>query len=165
MSLFNDYQTAINSLAEEKRHKDTIGYQNYLQSEANRQGGLKAITNTAISAALGYAFPIAGLSPGASAALGGALGFMGGGNAMALPYMFNRGGTPKPTGGDVGGSGTINPTGDFSMYDKSVSPILSTSTKDFQPLGSWTNQPISEYDYNPRMIRDMWKRNMRGRRD
>lgn len=149
MSLFNDYQTMINSLAEEKRHKDTIGYQNYMQREANRQGGLKAITNTAIGAGLAYAFPIAGLTAGQSALLGGGLGFMGGGNAMALPYMFNRGGTPKPTGGDVGGSGSLNMDvtgGDFS----GVTPTLGTEIDD-------------PYLINQKTKMGLWAHNMRRR--
>lgn len=105
MSLFSDYQAAINQLAEERRYKDQINYQNYLQSESNRQGTLKGLTNLAIGAGLGYAFPIAGLPAGKSALIGGGLGFIGGGNAMMLPYIFNKGGTPAATGSDIVSSG------------------------------------------------------------
>lgn len=96
MSLFDAYQEALNSLAKERQYRDQINYQNYQQSESNRQGQLKGLTNAAIGAALMYAFPPAGMAAGAgSAALGAGLGYMGGGNAMAIPYMINKGGTPN----------------------------------------------------------------------
>ena len=98
-SLFQDYLSAINSLKQERLQQDEINYRNWQNEEAGKQKGIKALTSAAIGAGLMYAFPPAGMvaTPGKAALMGGGLGLLGGGDAMLLPYIANRGkATPTP---------------------------------------------------------------------
>ncbi len=107
MSLFQDYLSAINNLKQERLQQDEYNYRDWANKESGRHAGLKSLMSAGVGAGLMYAFPPLGMTAGKAALLGGGLGLMGGGDAVALPYMVNRG-TPTSTPDAPTGSGGLN---------------------------------------------------------